>query len=218
MEAKGSPGSFVSRDKLIAEVEQQRRPRPPVPGETSPARPPAATPQAAAPAADTDAVQAQAEEAAETRRQGELLKLKVAYENLRGVKLTEAHLRDYIFRGALRVPGVSIVPGFMEGTFATHTPRESELIEKRLAAYRSQGGFTPEGLENERAILILAHGWTHAGETGKDIRSLGETAEDREATIRKMGVHVIEHAGEAWNQVNFLLKYALREKSFVKKS
>lgn len=155
----------------------------------------------------------------ENKQQAQLLQMKKAYEEELGIIVTEDDIRDYIFKGRLVKSGIKIIPGYMNGSFQTLNASESCMIDEHMASYRDKGKFTPDGLDNERALTILAHTWKSAQKDGDEpYRSLGETVEARDKQIRVMGAHVIDAASYANTGFNFLLKYGLREKNILKKS
>ena len=141
------------------------------------------------------------------------LELKKEYENVLGVKITSDDVHSYIFRGRITKKDVVIVPGYLNGTYRTHVPQEIEIIDQKMAAFRDKGRFTPEGLENHKALLLLSYVWMEAGG-----RSLGDTPEARLKTINQMGSLVADRASATWQGLNFLISYALNEKDFVKNS
>jgi hypothetical protein len=205
MEAKQQYTSFVKKDDLVARMEEEKKaaqPKPPL-EEIEPA---AAVKEPASP-------EASKEELDEKKREAQLIKYQQEYEKRTGVRLNEEQIQDYIFKGRLFLSDVQIIPGKLTGRFQTHTPAEAQYVEERLASLRNEGKLTLDGLDNEKSMIVLSLVWLSAGG-----RSLGDTKEARENTIRKMGAHVVEMASESWTAVNFLLKYSLREGSFLKKS
>lgn len=154
--------------------------------------------------------------------QDQLEELKKVYETTYKIQLTEDDVRDYIFKGRLIKKDVEIAPGYLKGTFYSHTPAEYAEVDKHMAAFMKAGDFTSEGASNEKAIVVLSYSWRDAAPIEGDVvgsyRSLGATPQDRRKAICEMGAHIIDLASEANTALNFLLKYALREKGFVKKS
>jgi hypothetical protein len=215
-------GSFGIPEGIKKQIEQQKN-APPVPqdggveariapqvpnqGQTSPAAPEAV---AAAAAATKEFEERKAKDRAQ------MLEIKSAYEENLGIKIDEEDVRDYIFKGRV-AKEVTIIPGYMKGTLQTLTTKESGTIDEQMAKVQLSMKLTPQGYDNERAIYTLSYAWTHA-QNKNEMRMLGTKPEEREETIRGMGGHTVDLACEANVQLNWLLKYAMREKGFLKKS
>lgn len=127
------------------------------------------------------------------------------------IEVTEANIRDYVFKGTLSKE-VTIVPGILKGTLRTITGAELQAIDEKMAKVRDLGKFTPKGLENEEAIFTLSCSWTHA-----DGRELGKTPEDREVKIRQMGMLVLEQASTARTNFDTLIRLIIRDQQLLKK-
>lgn len=195
------PGSFINREQLSEQMAEAK----------------AAPKPAPAPIAAAAAAPVAAEPTKEDEDQKALAKLIKGYEDATGVVITEENIQDYIFKGELKLGPVTIVPGHLVGTYRTLTSTQELEIDRRMAKLRDGAKLTQEGIDSEKAILILSQCWLTAYKLGGNVRSLGETAEDREKTIRTMGSHVVQLAGEAWNMISFLVRYTLRKESILKK-
>ena len=213
-------GSFGIPEHLKKQLESQQRPAT------------GAAPQEGEPTeADIAATQAQAQapEVAkvtqpdpEAEKQNEIDTLRDFWQKRLGVTITERDIRDYIFKGRLIKDNIEVVPGYMKASFQSLNPEELGIIDEKMAQFREDKKFTPDGLTNENALQVLSYGWVKAVEvedgTVKSAKSLGNTPEDRYKTIQKISALAVQEVIEAWDGFNVLLKIALREKRLLKKS
>lgn len=128
-----------------------------------------------------------------------------------GVEMNNEDIRNYILKGRISKE-VVLVTGIMKGTLQTLRIEDLQSIDERMAVIRDQSKFTPKGLENEEAIIVLSYSWTHA-----DGKSLGENPESREAKIRKMGSLFVERASSARVSFDTLVRLVMQERGLVKK-
>ena len=180
----------------------------------------AAQAAAEAPKAEQDATQTPP--ASENDKQKDIDTLRAFWEDRLGIKITERDIRDYIFKGRLIKDNIEAVPGYMKATFQSMNPEELGAVDQKMAEFRENKKFTPDGLTNENALQVLSYGWIKAAEIEEDsvksAKSLGNTPEERYKTIQKISALAVQEVIEAWDGFNVLLKIALREKRLLKKS
>jgi hypothetical protein len=128
-----------------------------------------------------------------------------------GITLDNDDIKNYILKGKISKE-VILVTGVMKGTLQTLRIEDLQNIDLRMASIRDESKFTPKGLENEEAIIVLSYAWTHA-----DGKSLGETPESRESKIRKMGSLFVERASSARVSFDTLVRLVMQERGLVKK-
>jgi hypothetical protein len=163
-------------------------------------------------AADPEA--AKKDEKAEVDRAAEFAKVRKDLEEELETTITEADIKDYIFKGRL-TKEVTIFPGHLRATFQTLDAVEFMEVDKRKATYVADTTFTSDGVANHQAIITLSYAWVAAN--GKPLAANGE-AEKREKFIRRMGAITIDAASTKFRELNTLINLALNEKKFVKKS
>jgi hypothetical protein len=138
------------------------------------------------------------------------------------IEITPDDLVSYIFQGQIVKDGIMIA-SFTDPkdktknkdfrvTFQSQTPADVSDIDERMAEFRDKGRYTADGLENEKALQILARGLLKA-----DGRSIGKTPDERYANIRRLGAHTVDLITNAWRGFNILLRISMQEKTFLKK-
>jgi actin-related protein len=161
------------------------------------------------------------EEKKEDSDQQRILADKKLLEEQFEIKISASDLRDYIFNGRLVKKDIFItsVPKDdntwedFKVVFQSQTPTDVSTINRKLAEFRDdKERFTPEGLENERALLVLSMGLLEIN--GKQI---GATSEDRYKNISKMGTRLVDLIVEGWKGFNALINFSLLEKKLLKK-
>lgn len=214
-----SRGSFGIPDHLKKQMEESVRtqPRKEEPRPAPPIPEPAPEPKAevAEPLSDPSADSEDEDKKLKARERRQLLRTRDFWEDELEVKLTADDIRQYIFKGRL-IKDVTVVAAedvSLKVTLQTNTPADMNEIDERVASFRDKGKFTPDGLSNEYALWVLAYGWVKA-----EGRSLGATPEERYKNISQMGGELVNQVRDAWNGLNFLLRFKLKEKSLLKKS
>lgn len=127
------------------------------------------------------------------------------------VKLNDEDIRNYILKGRMSKE-IALVPGLMRGTLQTLRIEDLQNIDARMASIRDSSKFTVKGIENEEAIIALAHAWTHA-----DGKPLGDSPASREEKIRKMGSLFVERASNARVNFDALVRFVMQERGLIKK-
>ena len=168
-------------------------------------------------------VQAKAAEKEKDDPAKDVLAVKDYWEEQLEIKITPTDLRNYIFNLRLVKDDV-FVASFPDEkdpekltdfrvSFLAHSPEDLAAIDEKMAKFRDKGGYTPDGLENEKALQVLSYGLLKVAG-----RSMGATAEDRYTNIRKLGGHLVDLIANAWRGFNILLRLSLQEKKLLKKS
>lgn len=216
MEASFKPqGSFGMPENMKKSMESSRknmveaaqRAQAKVEGPQAPPPVPPPTTVEAAP------VKPELAEPTQAEKEEQFLALKKAYEESLQTTITEDDVKDYIFKGRL-TKEVNIITGVVKGTFQTLTPDEHMEIDARTAEYRENSKYTSEGVSNQSSLVRLSYLWLAAN--GKPL-SASNDPKTREKFIRKMGTHLVDAASVKYNELDMLLKLALKEKDFVKK-
>ena len=208
-----SRGSFGVPPEMKRDLEEQRRraaeqearkpEEPPAPAMGIPlgSEPPPPSPE-------------QAEKTAELSKEEEYRKVRAELEADLETTITVDDVKDYIFKGRL-AKEVCIIGGHLKGTFQSMNPTEYMEIDKRMATFRDESAYTPDGLSNQRAILVLSYVWVNAN--GRPLSAKNDPVK-REEHIRKLSVQVVNMASAAYTKFDELLQLVLHEKKFIKKS
>lgn len=154
------------------------------------------------------------EEQAKKAQEKEFLKAKAALEEELEITITPDDIKDYIFKGRM-TKKIHIVKGALEGTFQTLNPDEVQKIDELVADFRSSGKNTQEGYDNERAMVTLSYAWLAANDRPISAKN---DPEIRKKYIKTMGAHIVDLAVTKHRDFNTLIRLALREQAFVKKS
>lgn len=143
------------------------------------------------------------------------LKQREELEKSLDTKITEEDVKEYVFKGRL-AKDIEVLPGIIRCVFQTLSAEDVQEIDRQVADIAEQNKkATPDGLENERAMLNLAYSWVSAA--GKPLAANSDPAK-RRATIRRMGAHLVDAAIKSLREYNLLLRLVMREKQFLKKS
>lgn len=215
-------GSFGIPEHLVKQMEEQRRVKVAPPKE-EPEQHPKAPEQAPA---QIKLQEAPSEIAPADKKEQEdqdaIRKAKKFWEDQLETTITTKDMQDYIFKGRMVKDGIFIAaipddknPGKYHDfkvTFQSHTPSDLAEIDEKMADYRSKAKFTPEGLDNEKSLLTLSYVLLSA-----DGRSFGKNPEERYKNIKGLAGGVVSLIVEAWDGLNLLIRYSLREKKLFKK-
>lgn len=151
---------------------------------------------------------------AEEEQRKKFQEVKAQLEQSLGLVIEPDDIKDYVFKGRL-TKDVQIIPGVLKATFQTQNPTEFMEIDEKMANLRNEMKFTPEGLDNQKAILNLSYSWVAANDKPLSAKSDPVV---RENYIRKMGNHIVDVAAQKLTELNMLLRMTLQEKTFIKKS
>jgi hypothetical protein len=206
-------GSFGMPEHLKKQMEEHHRAK---------VNPPKEEPAAATVAPPTpDAPET--EEAKKARENQEnMKKAKQFWEEQLEVRITSKDIQDYIFKGRLTKEEVYIasIPDDKDPekftdfkvTFQSHTPGDLSEIDEKMAEYRNKAKWTADGLENEKSLLTLSYVLMSA-----DGRSLGKTPDERYKNIKNLSGGIVSLIAEAWDGLQLLIRYALRQKKLLKR-
>lgn len=123
-----------------------------------------------------------------------------------GIEITENDLWNFLFKGALEKKGITIVPGMMYATFKTVTMKQTLEVDEKLSEYLEKK-LMESSFRNVQTVLMLSQGVIELGKTAEALKSLGDSAEVREAALEKMPSLLVEKLSKKWNSFVYLLNY-----------
>lgn len=131
-----------------------------------------------------------------------------------GVALTTRDFENYIYFGKIEKVG-SIIPNVLCAKVSTLTIAELSEINNKISAMDLDKIIHREVL-NVNSIYILAYAVQGLGKSAGTLKSLGETAEDRMESLRKMAPGVLSQISLFYNKLTESLERKLEDAAFIK--
>lgn len=132
-----------------------------------------------------------------------------------GIEIDEDDIWSFLFNNEILKRGITIVPGKMVATFKTLSLDATNDVDGKMAEALDEKRLE-SGFKNINTQHILAQGLVELGRPGQ-VKSIGETPEERFKVIGKMSSLLVEKLGQKWNQFVFLIDETVKEEMETKK-